>query len=42
MLDSEEHLYFQNASLSDRSKTLGDLWDVGQSGILDPVGKKIF
>ena len=42
MLDSPEHLYFQNAGVSGRAKTLGHLWDVNQSGILYLPEGKIF
>ena len=39
---SLEHLYLQNAGTSGRTKTLGHLGSVSQSGISDPPGGKIF
>ena len=42
MLVSPEHLYFQNASVPDQIKTLGPIWSVNQSRILDLPEEKNF
>ena len=42
MLVSPEHLYFQNAGNLVRTKTLGPIWSVNQSGILDRPEEKFF